>query len=66
MDQIKIIHVMQYHSGDIPNLPETYTDPYVFIGKVMMFVESGLQTPKELVNNNSSLNIDLGINIPGS
>jgi hypothetical protein len=49
----------------VPNVPSTYKDSYVYVGKVMMFVESGQYTPKDLVNNNSNLSVSLGANIAG-
>ncbi|MDO8269733.1 MAG: hypothetical protein Q7T54_03620, partial [Candidatus Levybacteria bacterium] len=53
-------------TSNVPNVPASYSAPYVYVGKVMMFVGTGLQTPKELVNNNQNLQVDMGINIPGA
>ncbi|MBN1168904.1 hypothetical protein JXA63_03350, partial [Candidatus Woesebacteria bacterium] len=51
---------------NVTGVPSTYTDPYVYVGKIMMHVAPGYHTPKELVNNNANLQIDLGKDVPGS
>ncbi len=52
-------------TSNLTGVPSSYTEPYVYFGKVMMFIEKGFDTPNKLINNNSSLFIDLGADIPG-
>ncbi|HSA83677.1 MAG TPA: hypothetical protein VLF20_02210, partial [Patescibacteria group bacterium] len=43
---------------NVTGVPSSYTAPYVYIGKVMMFVELGYHTPEVFVNNNDNLTVE--------
>jgi hypothetical protein len=45
---------------NVPEAPITYTDPYVYVGKIMMYVELGQQTPETFTSGIEGLDISLG------
>ncbi|MDE2591142.1 MAG: hypothetical protein KGL95_15910, partial [Patescibacteria group bacterium] len=51
-------------TNTVPNVPATYTDPYVYVGKIMMKVENSYNKPEVFTSNpNSNTKIQLGSQI---